>query len=364
MNSASINLLSVIGTRPQYIKVSQIHSACVKQGVNHVYIDSGQHFDPELSSSLIDELNLPNPIWNARIGGLPPTLQVAKLSTSLYDFIKASRSEVSAIFVYGDTNTTAGASLGSRFLGVPVHHIEAGIRSFVISQPEEQNRILADEICDLLFVPTESAMKNLESEGLSHKAILVGDLTLDAVQKWQKKISSTSSVEKVDLSSFFLLTLHRPHNVDNLARLRKILNFIELSRINCLLPLHPRLKLSLEKFKLSLPANIRTVAPMSYNSILDCLLKSRGLITDSGGLQKEAFLLKKITTTIGEFTEWQETLRESWNSLWSPYTGTLDDFLSAISRNVPETHNTAWLGEGNVSEKIITNLIKVLDSRY
>ena len=341
--------LSVIGTRPQLMKLAPIIEAFDGLGMSHDYIDTGQHYDPTLSADIQKDLGIKKPIANLRVGSHSHAVQTAKIMERLESELVQLKPET--LFVYGDTNSTLAATLVAVKIGIRVAHIEAGLRSFNRSMPEEINRIATDHLSDLLFCPTQTAMINLGSEGLEYKSQNVGDVMCDLLYRDRDKFLPVDYASHGLVGGFLVATIHRAENTDSHERLKVIL--VALSRLTnqVVLFAHPRLIKRLEEFNLALPNNILLKDPVTHTELLSWACTSAGVITDSGGLQKEAFILKIPCNTLRSETEWPETLENGWNVLISdPYM--LSEVLNT-DRNRP--HSSPF-GDGNAANKIVKSL--------
>lgn len=314
-------ILTLIGARPQFVKAAVVSKAFIENGIPETIIHSGQHYDESMSQIFWEELGIPQPMYNLNIGSGSHAIQTAGMMVGLEKLISEMKERPKAILLYGDTNTTIAGSIVASKLHIPIIHIEAGLRSFNRSMPEEINRVVTDHLSDFLFCPSDAAVKQLVSEGITKNVFNVGDvmydsfLTFSAIAR-KKKISTSN----LDLSqTFTLLTLHRPSNTDDHARLLQILNELSSLGTNIIWPLHPRNQQNIKK--LNIPSNIHLTNPFSYFEMLNILEDCSSVITDSGGLQKEAYWAKKPCITLREETEWTETLNGGWNQLASSAEG-------------------------------------------
>ena len=312
-----MKIVSIVGARPQFIKLAPI-SEKIKKIHDEVIIHTGQHFDSEMSDNFFNELGISDPHFNLNINSGLHGEQTGRMIIEIEKVI--IRENPSLIIVFGDTNSTiAGALVGSK-LQIPIVHIESGLRSFNKKMPEEVNRVVTDHISDYLFAPTPSAVKNLEDENLSKKCYFTGDIMVDSLKLAIEKTESCKILEKLKLEKkdYYLLTLHRPYNVDNPKKLAKIL--IELGKLSkqVVFPVHPRTRIIIEKNDLILPKNIFLSIPLGYLDFVMLQLNSFKIITDSGGIQKEAYILKKPCITLRSETEWVETVQAGWNLLLDP----------------------------------------------
>lgn len=315
-NSGSrLKVLTLVGARPQFIKASMLSRALYNSGIHEILVHSGQHYDRSISQVFFDELRLPKPTINLEAGSGSHAYQTGNIMTSLESYLHTIK-PISCIVVYGDTNTTLAGALVAAKSGIPVVHIEAGLRSRNKLMPEEVNRISTDRLSRLLFCPTKTALDNLDQEGIREGVYLSGDVMLDATIFF-RNVARAKETELLGLipekDTYFLSTIHRPSNTNNLSRLSDILDaFSELDH-PVLMPLHPRTKKSLGK--MIVPDNIKIIKPVGYLLMLLLIERSKAVITDSGGLQKEAFWLKRPCITLRRETEWRETLVGGWNRL-------------------------------------------------
>lgn len=345
-----MKILSVVGARPQFIKLAPLSSAVRKAGLHEIIVHTGQHYDKNMSELFFDQMEIPEPDFNLNIGSGKQGEQTAKMLIELEDVFERTAPDV--VVVFGDTNSTLAAAIASVKVHIKTVHVEAGLRSFNREMPEEINRILTDHACDMLFAPTKSAMNHLKNEGLEEKSYLTGDIMVDSVKKFTDVAERKSRIiENMKLSdkSYYLLTLHRPYNVDNPEKLRHLIN--ELSQLDdqVIFPVHPRTRKQLEKISLT-KSNINLIEPVGYLDFLKLQKHSKKIITDSGGIQKEAFILQKPCITLRTETEWVETVDSRWNMLISPHT---ENFSSEIINFSTPVYQKPIFGE-HVSNKILS----------
>jgi len=308
-----MDFLSVIGTRPQLIKIAPVIEAFRDKGSELPYIDTGQHYDSNLSDIIKKDLKIGQPIINLVIGSGSHAVQLAGMMTSLEtQFIHLKPKNV---IVFGDTNSTLATALVASKMGISLIHIESGLRSFNKSMPEEVNRIVTDHLSNILFAPTKNALNNLEREGLSEVSFLAGDVMCDIVLSNCEKYNTPLSDGIFTQYKYLVCTIHRAENTDNKQQLELIFKGLKLIPHPILLFAHPRLINRIKEFNIQLPSNVEVREPVSQSELLNWLVNSLGLITDSGGLQKEAFILKVPCTTLRAETEWIETLENGWNVL-------------------------------------------------
>lgn len=332
----------VVGARPQFIKHAPLEIA-LKKYFDIFSIHTGQHYDQKMSDVFFDQLNINKPKYmlNAGTGnhGQMTGLMLSKIEEVLLN------EKPDALIVYGDTNSTLAGALAAAKLHISIIHIEAGLRSFNREMPEEVNRVLTDHISNYLFAPTDIAVKNLKNEGIKEGVYQVGDVMYDALLLAQKVIG-----ENYVTKNQILVTLHRPYNTDDVVRLNSILHEINVLNIPIVFPIHPRTKSVLDKHATSedLYPNINFIEPVSYFDLVKLQLESNCIITDSGGIQKEAYLLKKKCITLRSETEWLETLNGGWNTL-------IFDDLSMIAqavKNTPGDYVDNIYGDGKTASHV------------
>jgi UDP-GlcNAc3NAcA epimerase len=341
-----MKIISVIGTRPQYIKHAAFATEVSKYpNVNLITVDTGQHYDANMSKVFIDQLAIPNIKYNLEIGSALHGEQTGKMMIDIEKILIDE--DPSFLVVYGDTNSTLAGALVAAKLNIPILHIEAGMRNHNMSVPEEINRVIVDRLSYYCFAASPTALINLQNEGLGKNSYFVGDITIDLLKKNQK-ISSL----KRD-SDFYFATIHRPVNTNSKQRVLEIFQALNNLEYKVILALHPRTKNILQNWDIfsSEYSNIDFIDPVDYLDTIGYVMSSQGVITDSGSLQKEAYVLKKKCTTILEFTPWQETLKGSWNYLMFHDLNMLNDVLK---RDVDEHQYVRdCFGNGDASKKIL-----------
>jgi UDP-GlcNAc3NAcA epimerase len=351
----NIKLVSVIGARPQFIKAAPIEMELLRHpDIEHYSIHTGQHYDNNMSDIFFKQLGLQLPFKNLNAGSGTHAQQTANIMTSLEPLLQ--QIEPDMLLVYGDTNSTLAAALVASKLHIPVAHIEAGLRSFNKTMPEEINRIVTDHISSLLFVPTDTGMDNLKREGLEN-AIKTGDVMMDMIEiAKSKEIIKNPSVQK-----FCYATIHRPYNTDNKERLLSILESMNGLDIQVIFSLHPRTRNLLKGYDIDLSnyKNISFIEPQGYFENLAYLTFSEYLVTDSGGMQKEAYFLEKRCITLRSETEWTETLENQCNVLlWENPA----EIANVAKMSIGPFHSNIY-GNGHASEEIVSNLKHYFSNR-
>ncbi len=312
MNS-KIHVCTLVGARPQFVKAAAVSPALLESGIKETLIHSGQHYDESLSQVFFDELGVPPPVSNLGVGSGSHAAQTAEIMIRFEQFVNET-GPYHAIIVYGDTNTTLGGALVAAKLNIPLAHVEAGVRSFNCLMPEEINRILTDRVSRWLFASTKTAVENLTQEGLGENTVLVGDVMLDATHMFAeraKKLFPLKSITHHKSDGYCLATVHRPSNTDIRENLQSIFRAFGQLPLPVILPLHPRTKSVLDQ--IIIPDNIEITPPVSYLKMLTLTSNAHRVLTDSGGLQKEAYWFGKPCVILREETEYPETLENNWS---------------------------------------------------
>ena len=349
-----MKVLTIAGTRPQLVKIGAV-SRVLREEFNEVLVNTGQHYDYKMAGVFFDELNIPKPDYNLGIGSDTHGKQTGRMMIAVEDIVEKEKPDV--ILVYGDTNSTlAGAAVAAK-LHIPIIHIEAGLRSYNKRMPEEINRIMTDHISTMLFAPTDNAVENLRLEGITEGVHQVGDVMYDAVKYNIGLAEERYSLEDFNLKSnkYILGTIHRADNTDDPNKLKAILNsFASIDDI-VFLPLHPRTKKMIKEFGfeeiLKFNDNIRIVEPISYLEMLLLEKNAKVIVTDSGGVQKEAYFAKVPCITLRDQTEWIETIETGWNKLVNPLTDDLTEMLSDTQKGEPIDN---LYGDGEAAKKIVS----------
>ncbi len=355
-----MKILTVVGARPQFIKAAALSKAIESNdGIEEIILHTGQHFDENMSDIFFKEMQIPKPKYQLSVHGLNHGAMTGRMLEGIEEVLLKESPDL--LLVYGDTNSTLAGALAAKKLHVRVAHVEAGLRSFNMRMPEEINRILTDRISDFLFCPTETAIQNLKDEGFNNFNCHVentGDIMYDSMRLFAEFAGNHAGIAKgLVLTPFVLCTIHRAENTDDserLASIVKALNTIaENSRI--ILPLHPRTKQKLSN--INLHSNIIVTEPMGYFDMLYLMERCTIVMTDSGGLQKEAFFNKKFCITLRDETEWVELLESKCNVLaGADMDVIIMAYHSLISREFTETRN--YYGDGNASQNIINTLLR------
>ncbi|WP_461206453.1 non-hydrolyzing UDP-N-acetylglucosamine 2-epimerase [Clostridium sp. DL1XJH146] len=345
-----MKILTIVGARPQFIKAAAV-SNVIREQHDEILVHTGQHYDDNMSRVFFEELGIPKPDYNLAIGSGNHGKQTGEMLIKLEEIYLKEKPDF--VLVYGDTNSTLAGALCASKLLIPLAHIEAGLRSFNMTMPEEQNRILTDHLSNILFVPTSSAEENLKKEGIDKKVYNVGDVMYDAVLNFKELSKQKSSViKKLDLKGkeFILTTIHRAENTNSIERLKNIIEALNESDKNIVLPLHPRTKKYIEDYGLEFNKNIKVIEPVGYLDMIALESSAEKIVTDSGGVQKEAFFMGKPCITMRDETEWIETVENGWNII----VGTNKErILESIRKFKPTKKRKDIFGDGKAAEKIL-----------
>lgn len=368
-----VKIMTVIGARPQFVKAAVlsrlIRSEPWRGRFSELLVHTGQHYDENMSAVFFREMCIPETDVNLGIGGGGHGEMTGCMLQALENLILEKKPDI--VLVYGDTNSTLAGALAASKLLIPVAHVEAGLRSFCKRMPEEQNRILTDRLSTWLLCPTETAVRNLSREGLedpgpgtaptadSPRVANVGDVMYDA-SLFYRSIAAERPAEERALKRlgidrpFHLLTLHRAENTDDPGRLASILSALGMSGIGSIVfPLHPRTRKMLIAFGLEVPRNVREIEPVGFLDMLELEQECDGIITDSGGVQKEAYFFGKPCVTLRDQTEWTETVESGWNHVVGADPRAI---LAALAAPIPNGSRPELYGSGDAGERILAEL--------
>lgn len=361
-------ILTVVGARPQFVKAAMVsHQMRAHAGFRELFLHTGQHYDENMSDVFFKELDIPTPDFNLEIGSGTHGEQTGRMLSEIERVMLQVRPDVALI--YGDTNSTLAGALAASKLHVPIAHVEAGLRSFNRRMPEEVNRLVADHLSSILFAPTEAAVRNLAREGISGDHVIqVGDVMYDAALSAAPRAQRCSQIhERLRLSrgEYLLATVHRAENTDDLQRLRTILAALaQLAEcIPVVLPIHPRTRSKIKEADAEeLVRRITVTEPLGYLDMLSLEIGAKVIVTDSGGVQKEAYFQRVPCVTVREETEWVELVEAGWNRLAPPTTS--DRIIAAIDRAMSEkpTVYGDLYGDGQTALRIVNELAQ-LDAR-
>jgi UDP-GlcNAc3NAcA epimerase len=353
-----MKIVTVIGARPQFVKAAVVSRILSKESdIQEIIVHTGQHYDVNMSQVFFDEMDIPKPLYNLNINGTSHGSMTGQMLSKIEELLKVEQPDL--VLVYGDTNSTLAGALAAKKMNIAVAHVEAGLRSFNIKMPEEINRILTDRISDILFCPTKTAVLNLEKEGYSNIPVqiaLSGDVMQDAAIFYsQRAIKPNIDIPK----QFALATVHRAENTDNPEILCSIFNALEkisLEDVNIVLPLHPRTKALLKMTDYNFHKSfIKFIEPVGYLEMVYLLQHCEYVLTDSGGLQKEAYFFKKKSITLRNETEWVELLENRFNFLGGIQCDTILKTFSQMKKETPD-FSIRLYGDGKAGEIIVKSL--------
>jgi len=355
-----MKIATIVGARPQFIKAATIsREISAQSGISEVLIHTGQHFDTNMSDVFFTELDIRKPDHHLGIGGGTHGENTGRMLEAIEKVLIAEKPDW--VLVYGDTDSTLAGALAAVKLHIPLAHVEAGLRSFNRRMPEEINRVLTDHASDLLFVPTSTAIKNLANEGISgEKVHLVGDVMYDATLYYKAKARKPNSVEISGEEQFVLCTIHRAENTDDVARLTAIVTKLNhlAEQTPVVLPLHPRTVAALKRLPgVSLNSSMLVIEPVGFLEMTWLLAKCSLVLTDSGGVQKEAYFHNKPCITLRDETEWVELVEAGYNRLISPFSiDLLGHFAQMIHLTIESKENL--YGAGDTAVRIVNALFR------
>jgi UDP-GlcNAc3NAcA epimerase len=346
-----VQVVSVVGARPQFVKAAVVSHALRKNGAREILVHTGQHYDENMSDIFFEELEIPKPDVHLGIGSGSHGAQTGRMLEAIEKVLMDSKPD--AVLVYGDTNSTLAGALAAAKLNLPIAHVEAGLRSFNRTMPEEVNRVLTDHLSNWLFVPTDTAVRNLKKEGVDAKKIhKVGDVMYDVALAFGKKAREKSRIlEQLELKSrsYILATIHRPENTDNPKRLRSVFEGLSKVELPVIVPLHPRTRAALAQH--SVTTRARIIDPVGYLDMLRLEQEAALIATDSGGVQKEAYFYRVPCVTLRDETEWVELVKAGWNRVVRPTSS--DAVFVALKRGLNSRGRQIRLyGDGSSANRI------------
>lgn len=343
-------ILSIVGARPQFVKAAVVSRAfeSTRSHIEESIVHTGQHFDTNMSEVFFEQMGIPKPAVNLGIGGMSHGAMTGAMLSELEKLYQERRP--AAVLVYGDTNSTLAGALAASKLHIPVLHVEAGLRSYNKRMPEEQNRVLTDHLSDLLLAPTAQAVQNLEQEGISQGVIETGDVMYDAALYYAEKAVPPRGVKIPH--RFALMTLHRAENTDDPQRLKSIVEAVNSAvSMTVILPLHPRTRKVLQGSGLALAGHVQTIEPVGYLEMVYLETRADRILTDSGGVQKEAYFFEKPCGTMRDETEWVETVAAGANTLLGADGEAIRSFLGSTH---PEIYWPPLYGDGHAGEAAVS----------
>ena len=358
-------ILTVVGARPHFVKAAMVSKAIEEHSNLHeVIVHTGQHYDRELSENFFEELSLPQPNYRLGIGSGRAAWQMGQMIVAIDEVIAETSPDV--VIVYGDTNTTAAGAIAAAKNNIPLAHIEAGLREFNKQIPEEVNKLLTDSVADLFFCPTLTAVNNLKKNGVTNGVHLVGDVGIDLLHAYQEKIQTKSELIKaLQLlpQQYYLLTCHRAANTNSAIPLKNILEACMNLEQPVVFPVHPRTAKAIDAFHLNHyldSTNLIKLKPLGFWDLQNLLYHAKMVITDSGGIIKEAYYHKVPAIIIDKQTEWVETVEEGWNHISGP--NTLHILNAASNFKKPALHSNC-LGDGTAAKKTVDIIARYLSEK-
>lgn len=351
-----MKIASVVGVRPQFVKASVV-SRELRKNNEECLIHTGQHYDYEMNKIFFEELCIPEPDYYLGVGSGSHGQQTGEMLRKLEEVFLLEKPDL--VLTYGDTNSTLAGALAASKLGIKNAHVESGLRSFDKSMPEEINRILTDHCSNILFCPTQNAVDNLREEKITENVYLTGDVMVDSLL-FNKEVAETQSsiLNNLNLKSkdYLVATIHRANNTDNIEHLRNIIEAFQELNENIIFPVHPRTEKLLKNYGLydSLRSSVTLIKPLGFLDFIKLMNHAKMILTDSGGVQKEAYILKVPCVTLRENTEWTETIKDGWNVLVG---SNKDRILEVVNEFVPSVqgHRNRF-GDGSASNKIAATI--------
>lgn len=347
-----MKIITVLGARPQFIKAAPLSEVLRKKHEEKI-VHTGQHYDYQMSDVFFEELGIPKPDYFLGVGSKQHGAQTGEMLTGVEEVLLKEKPDW--VLVYGDTNSTLAGALAAAKLHIPIAHVEAGLRSYNRQMPEEVNRVLTDHVSTLMFCPTDQAVKNLAQEGLTEGVVRTGDVMADALYYHARRAEERNLAENIRYKnkSYLLATVHRAENTDDPSRLEEIINAFALIDGQIVLPLHPRTKKLLRDRQMSIPENVEVIEPVGY---LEMILLEKGaelILTDSGGVQKEAYLWQVPCVTLRDETEWVETVHTGWNMLTGANTEAIVAAVARYRKTPLPPYLQNLYGNGRASEEIV-----------
>jgi len=355
-------VISIVGARPQFIKAAIVSKTLRDCGLKEILVHTGQHYDVNMSDVFFDELNLPKPDYYLGIGSGTHGYQTGRMLMEIEKVLMRELPDL--VIVYGDTNTTLAGALASVKLHIQLAHVEAGLRSFNKRMPEEINRVLTDHISDYLFAPTATAVENLKREGIKNGVYWVGDVMFDLATQVARIVDEKSVLEKFRVipKQYILVTIHRAENTDDARNLSEIVEALnELSEIySVIFPIHPRTLKMVNKFNLSFSKHVKVIEPVSYKEMIALEKNARLIITDSGGVQREAYFFKVPCVIPRNETEWVELVDSGWHKLVGPDKSKIVSAVLDVLKRESQLEWINFFGEGDAAIKIA----KIISQNY
>ena len=348
--------ITVVGARPQFVKAAVLAPVLARAGIADSIVHTGQHYDRNMSDVFFDELEIPEPAYTLGVGSAPQGAQTGEMMSRIEPVLM--REQPDCVIVYGDTNTTLAAAIVAAKLAIPIAHVEAGCRSYDRSMPEEVNRVVTDHLSAILFAPTEVAAANLHAEGIRQGVHVVGDVTIDLAHATSERLPTMPDILnkwQVRRGSYAFVTIHRAGTANDVVAFERIVGALRQLGMPVIFAAHPRVRPMLDAMGAGTPGDpILVTDPLSYIETIAAVKNARVVITDSGGLQKEAAVLAVPCVTVRTTTEWIETVRSGWNVLAG---NDPDAIISLAHRPRPETP-LPYTSDGRTAERMVTILLE------
>ncbi len=349
-----MRVVTIVGARPQFIKAAMVSRALRERGVEEEIVHTGQHYDASMSRVFFDELDIPEPSINLNAGSGSHAVQTGEIMVRLEAYLAAIE-RPDWVLVYGDTNSTLAGAVTAAKMNLRLAHVEAGLRSFNHRMPEEINRIITDRLSSLLLCPSRTAVENLEKEGIMDGVSITGDVMYDALLHYRERAKALYPLDALIPfrdGAYYLATVHRAETTDDPERMARLMTvFADLDR-PVVWPVHPRTRRSIEELGLSLPGNVHPIEPVGYLPMLSLLGGAARVLTDSGGLQKEAYWMRRPCLTLRTETEWVETVEAGWNHMVDL---DRDKIEAALEAPVPDEAPDVY-GDGDAAERLVDQL--------
>jgi len=345
-------ILTIVGARPQFIKAAAV-SPVLRRQHREILLHTGQHYDAAMSEQFFDELDLPDPDIELGVGSSSHAQQTAKMLIGIEAAIVEHRPDL--VLLYGDTNSTLAGALAAAKTAVPIAHVEAGLRSFKRNMPEEINRVVTDRLSTVLLCPSDRAASNLRNEGIMSGIHVVGDVMADALSQFGAGANDAAVLEDhgVSAGQYFVATIHRAENTGDAARLAAIVRALDALPLPVVFPMHPRVKGAMTALGLATGKQVSAIGPVGYVTMMALVRHARALLTDSGGLQKEAYWLGVPCVTLRDETEWIETVESGWNTLAGADAGRITAAATAAAK--PSMRRNFY-GNGDAAARIVEAL--------
>ncbi len=361
--NSTYHIMTVVGARPQFIKAAALNRAISKSSrLKETIVHSGQHYDHNLSGDFFDELDIPVPKYNLALGSQSHNKMIGQFLIAFDDILELEKPDL--IVVYGDTNTTSAAAIAASKRNIPLAHVEAGLREWDKSIPEEVNKLLTDSVADIFFCPTQTGVDNLKKAGIIENVFLTGDISLDLLYQNSKYQTESEIRDKYNLQGeYAFMTCHRDANTSDSNKLEAILNGVSNCELPVVFPMHPRTKAAISDYNLgkNISTNVQVTGPLGFWETQSLLRYATIAITDSGGIIKEAYFHKVPGIIVDAQTEWVETIEEGWNRIAGPDEKKIIEFVK--TRENPKIHTNA-LGDGRCGERIVASIEVFLKQNF